>query len=137
MRISDWSSDVCSSDLGVIRVLSSQGDDQRWELRTEHAGRSLEVAGPLEPAVLAAVMASVSSTVADLHDLGIVHGRLGPSHILIGPNGRPIISGFGPSDRGPGDTRLTPPHHVAPPGAFLIPHLGSQRGVEPTPAGRP
>src|SRR3546814_2102142 len=87
MRISDWSSDVCSSDLGVIRVLSSQGDDQRWELRTEHAGRSLEVAGPLEPAVLAAVMASVSSTVADLHDLGIVHGRLGPSHILIGPNG--------------------------------------------------
>src|SRR3546814_5740989 len=72
---------------GVVRVLTSQGDDQRWELRTEQAGRSLEVAGPLEPAVLAGVMASVSSAVADLHDLGIVHGRLGPSHILIGPNG--------------------------------------------------
>src|SRR3546814_4848627 len=78
-------------------------------------------------------MASVSSTVADLHDLGIVHGRLGPSHILIGPNGRPIISGFGPSDRGPGDSRLTPLDDVAAIGEIIIDQLGSQRGGAPIP----
>src|SRR3546814_11064941 len=81
-------------------------------------------------------MASVSSTVADLHDLGIVHGRLGPSHILIGPNGRPIISGFGPSDRGPGDSRLTPLDDVAPIGEIITAQLGSQRRGEPIPERR-
>src|SRR3546814_20149751 len=81
-------------------------------------------------------MASVSSTVADLHDLGIVHGRLGPSHILIGPNGRPIIPGFGPSDRAPGDSRLTPLDDVAAIGEIIIATLGPQPGGEPIPARR-
>src|SRR3546814_1741644 len=47
MRISDWSSDVCSSDLGVLFFLSAllTGDLRRW--LGEDAARALERAGPL------------------------------------------------------------------------------------------
>ena len=36
----------------------------------------------------------LASTVADLHQLGLVHGRIDPSHVLLGANQRPILCGF-------------------------------------------
>ncbi|MCU1356192.1 MAG: serine/threonine protein kinase [Acidimicrobiales bacterium] len=56
-------------------------------------GRSLETARPgLAGSV--ALLASVASTVADLHDLGIVHGRIEPSHVVIDRLGRPRLCGM-------------------------------------------
>src|SRR3546814_2676412 len=44
MRISDWSSDVCSSDLDVLRAPDLQGDGERIDAKAEHriANRSEE-----------------------------------------------------------------------------------------------
>src|SRR3546814_4219648 len=38
MRISDWSSDVCSSDLALIRFRRMQGRNTLWQPGTDHAG---------------------------------------------------------------------------------------------------
>src|SRR3546814_12196260 len=40
MRISDWSSDVCSSDLAVAGVRSAQLRDLRLVLRERHFGQA-------------------------------------------------------------------------------------------------
>jgi hypothetical protein len=43
---------------------------------------------------LAAVIAILSTTVADLHDVGVVHGAINDRHVLVGDDGRPILIGF-------------------------------------------
>ncbi len=40
------------------------------------------------------VLGVIAATVADLHDLGIVHGRLDPTHVVLGADGRPILCGL-------------------------------------------
>ena len=51
-------------------------------------------------------MASLATTVADLHDMGIVHGAIVPEHVLVAPDGRPVLCGFGSAGRvGDGDER--------------------------------
>ena len=40
---------------------------------------------------------AVATVLADLHDLGIVHGAIGADHILVGPEGHPVLCGFGSS----------------------------------------
>lgn len=39
-------------------------------------------------------LASAASTVADLHDLGTVHGALRPEHVLVAPDKRPVLCGL-------------------------------------------
>ena len=66
-----------------------------FELRTRLAGsRTLATVGAVTPARIAAVMASLSATVADLHRLGIVHGRIAADHVVVAGDGRPILCGF-------------------------------------------
>jgi hypothetical protein len=67
------------------------------ELRTRHAGRALTETAPLTPAELCGLGAAVATVLADLHDLGIVHGAVTADHILIGADGRPVLCGFGSS----------------------------------------
>ncbi|MDQ1392833.1 MAG: eukaryotic-like serine/threonine-protein kinase [Acidimicrobiaceae bacterium] len=38
---------------------------------------------------------AVATTLADLHDLGVVHGALSPDHILVDRSGRPTLCSFG------------------------------------------
>src|SRR3546814_6658534 len=54
MRISDWSSDVCSSDLWSIRQLEKIGcARQRWnDLRVDHASDFSTIAAALDHALL-------------------------------------------------------------------------------------
>jgi len=61
-----------------------------YSLRLAHAGEAL-TRWSGSPPVVAGVAAAVASTLADLHDIGIVHGRLDASHVLIGPDGRPRL----------------------------------------------
>ena len=35
---------------------------------------------------------------SDLHQAGIVHGNLDPTHVLLDPYGRPVLCGFGDAD---------------------------------------
>lgn len=39
-------------------------------------------------------LASAASTVADLHNLGTVHGAIRPEHVLVAPDKRPILCGL-------------------------------------------
>ncbi|HEX2272490.1 MAG TPA: hypothetical protein VHG90_01280, partial [Acidimicrobiales bacterium] len=43
---------------------------------------------------VAGLVAAVASTLADLHDLGFVHGSLTAEHVLVGKDGRPVLRGF-------------------------------------------
>src|SRR3546814_10380728 len=69
MRISDWSSDVCSSDLPVATVVSAgpgfEGDVQaRLDIRTKDIRRQLEEAG-LPELVVEGVARAVQAQAGD------------------------------------------------------------------------
>jgi hypothetical protein len=86
---------------GVVGFLDHHAaDEAHAELRTRYSGRSLEGwQGDLTR--LAGLGAAVAATLADLHELGVVHGRIEPSHVLVGMDGRPRLCGF--SALAPGD----------------------------------
>jgi len=73
------------------------------ELRTVYAGEPVtRWTGSV--ADVGGVAAAVASTLADLHAAGIVHGRLDPSHVLLGDGGRPRLCGWsGPDGAGAAD----------------------------------
>ena len=72
-------------------------------LRTVHAGEPVtRWAGSLTD--VAGVAAALAATLGDLHDAGLVHGRLDPSHVLLGDGGRPRLCGWsGPDGAAPAD----------------------------------
>ena len=47
-----------------------------------------------DPAGRAAGVAALAEVVADLHDLGIAHCRINPSHVLHGDDDRPVLCGL-------------------------------------------
>jgi hypothetical protein len=62
-------------------------------LRTRFAGDPISHwTGSLER--VAGLGAAVAATLADLHDIGMVHGRLDATHILVGDDGRPRLCGL-------------------------------------------
>lgn len=67
------------------------------ELRTRYAGDSLE-RWTGTPAQAAGLCAAVAATVADLHAIGVVHGRIEAGHVLVGADGRPRLCGFSHGD---------------------------------------
>ena len=79
---------------GVVQVRSSSGDDEAWELQLDYAGRPLEQLATMPAEQVAGLAAAVAATLADLHGAGVVHGRLDASHVLVGPEGRPILCGI-------------------------------------------
>lgn len=120
-----------ASHPGVVQVVSSAPVGDGWELRTAHAGRPLSILErPTVPQV-AAVVAAVASTLADLHRLGLVHGRLDASHVLLGDQGRPVLCGFGD-----GSAPARPEDDVAALGALLGDLVGADQEAEPIPERR-
>ncbi|HEY2998845.1 MAG TPA: hypothetical protein VGJ43_09750, partial [Acidimicrobiales bacterium] len=76
---------------GVVAALPSPPT----ELRTRYAGEPVTAwTGPVTR--VAGLGAAVATTLADLHDIGLVHGRLDATHILLGDDGRPRLCGFAP-----------------------------------------
>jgi hypothetical protein len=89
---------------GVVRVLASApAGAGGWELRTDHGGTPLAAIPSLDPVRLAAIGAAVATTLADLHEQHLVHGRLTAGRVLVGAHDRPVLCGFGaaPPDGGP------------------------------------
>jgi len=90
---------------GVVTLLSSgpASDGPGDELRTGYAGDTLDGwRGTLAQA--AGLAAAVAATIADLHEIGLVHGRLDVTHVLLGADGRPRLCGLsGPGGAGPAD----------------------------------
>lgn len=116
---------------GVVELLSSSGTDDRWELRLAHGGRPLDVVGAMPVAQIAGVVAAAAATLADLHESGVVHGRIAASHLLIGEHGRPVLCGLGVAPPG-----SSPADDVAALGGLLAALLGSSADMEPIPERR-
>ena len=85
-------------------------------------------------AVAAAILAATAATVADLHDLRIVHGRLDPSHVVIGSDGRPRLCGMAGLD--PSATPPTEADDVAALGRLIEGLIGVETEEEPIPERR-
>ncbi|GJM37921.1 MAG: hypothetical protein DHS20C19_12880 [Acidimicrobiales bacterium] len=70
-------------------------EDPELELRLDYAGTDTWARTP--PTTAAAViegLAAVTSTVADLHEMGTAHGSLAPDHVIVGPDRRPVLCGL-------------------------------------------
>lgn len=81
---------------GVVTLLGVEGDEQEPVLVTARVdGPDLVVTPGLAVEEVAGVVAALATTLADLHDLGVVHGAVAPEHVLLGPDGRPVLCGFG------------------------------------------
>lgn len=79
----------------------------------------------------AAILAAVTSTIADLHEVGLVHSRLDPTHVVIGPDGRPRLCGMGgPPADGPDPS---PADDVSALGLLIDGLLGVDVELEPIP----
>lgn len=77
---------------GVVELVDSTGDVLRTNMVD---GRSLADMGPVPAAEIAGVAAAVASILADLHDLGVVHGGIDASHVLVAVDGRPLLCSLG------------------------------------------
>jgi hypothetical protein len=85
---------------GVVTVVSCGPVGEAVELHTRFAGDPVSRwSGSL--AGTAGLCAAIAATLADLHDVGLVHGRLDASHVLVGADGRPRLCGL--SDPGEGE----------------------------------
>jgi serine/threonine-protein kinase len=86
---------------GVTEVIRVTEADGVTELTTRSGGdRTLaEWDGTegetVDTAVIAGVLAALATTCADLHGLGVVHGRIEPQRVTIPPSGQPVLTGFG------------------------------------------
>ena len=78
---------------GVVRLLPAEGSDALW-LR-DVGSRSLATLTPLEPAVLCGLGAATATVLGDLHDLGIAHMAPTADHVLVDPDGRPVLCSLG------------------------------------------
>ena len=58
-------------------------------------GATLREQATMPPEILAWTGAALATTVADLHDIGVVHLALEPSHVIVDAAGRPVLCGFG------------------------------------------
>jgi len=81
---------------GTVRAVAQVDDDDATELHLAWVGpHSLATVTGLPADAAARLVAEVAGTVADLHRVGVVHRRLTPDHVLLGPDGHPVLTGFG------------------------------------------
>src|SRR6266508_506554 len=89
---------------GVVTLVEHRVTSDRAEIHTLFAGDPIEHWRGTVPRA-AGLVAAVAATLADLHDLGLVHGRLDETHILLAADGRPRLCGMSqpPADSAPSD----------------------------------
>src|SRR5947209_18590261 len=76
---------------GVVELVGLETDADGPELVTTRVeGVRLSDAPPLAVEEVAGVVAALADTVADLHELGLVHGAITADHVAIDPDGRPV-----------------------------------------------
>lgn len=85
---------------GVVALVDAAED----HLDLEWAGAETLALARLTRGSAARVLTAVATTVADLHDRGIVHGRIEESHVVLGPELQPRLCGL----RGPDPGRPEP-----------------------------
>lgn len=112
---------------GVVVIIDRAEDhlDLRWA-----GGHTLATQRP-EASAVAATFASIAATVADLHQMGIVHGRLRAEHVVIDGDGRARLCGL--AAPAAGQPEPTSADDVAAIGQLLAESAGNETEVEPIP----
>ncbi|MCX7622024.1 MAG: hypothetical protein N2037_14425, partial [Acidimicrobiales bacterium] len=138
---------------GVVEVvaLHDHEDEQAafTELHTAYVSPvTLASHPPMPPPQVAALVAALAETVADLHQLGMVHGAIRPDHVLISADGWPVLCSFGSArllsednspygatteEEPPTGEKRTPADDVAAIGSLLDELLGTNADAEPIP----
>jgi serine/threonine protein kinase len=82
---------------GVVELLADRERADGAELWTRWVGSrsTADLPTPLDPDLAAGLALAVGSTLQDLHRLGVAHTALDPTHVLLDPQGRPVLCGFG------------------------------------------
>ena len=81
---------------GVVRLEGLEGPPDEPVLVTDRIdGPDLARAPALTVEEVAGVVAELARTLSDLHDIGVVHGAVVAEHVLLAPDGRPVLCGFG------------------------------------------
>ncbi|MCU1453765.1 MAG: serine/threonine protein kinase [Acidimicrobiales bacterium] len=126
---------------GVVEVVRVEEVEQRAEtvLELTYAGpRTLEDAGRQSAGHVAGLVASLATTVADLHQIGIVHRRIEPSHVVLSDRGLPLLCGFGDAatliEGSDADAAIAA--DVLGLGVLLRALVGADGGIEPIPERR-
>ncbi len=85
---------------GVVELLGINDTDTETTLTTFWLGGGSIADVPAPPKRLASLGASLATTVADLHDRGVAHGRVTADHVLLDGLGRVVLVGFADATRG-------------------------------------
>ncbi len=81
---------------GVVDLAASVDSSGKPAVVTRWVGpHTLTAIGAMPLSQAAAIMAALADSVADLHDLGVVHGSITSEHVLVSADGRPVLCGFG------------------------------------------
>jgi hypothetical protein len=82
---------------GVVELLPGHDGPAVHEVWTHWVGSrsTADLTTPIDPDLAAGLGLAVGRTLEDLHRLGVVHGALDASHVLLDPHGRPVLCGFG------------------------------------------
>lgn len=92
---------------GVVEIVATEGGSEPQALLLRKVeGSTLAERSDLSPVALAWMGAALATTLADLHDIGVVHGSLDPGHVLIDDSNRPVLCGFGSSRYAAGSEHL-------------------------------
>jgi hypothetical protein len=113
---------------GVVRLVSYTPGATCDELVTEFAGpTTVEVWRPPSAAALALLGAELAGIVAELHERGLSHGQLGPSHVIVDSANHPVLCSFADAtvNAAPGERAAD----VRALGGLLLVSLGQMRAT--------
>ncbi|HET7523526.1 MAG TPA: hypothetical protein VFJ79_05215 [Acidimicrobiales bacterium] len=92
---------------GVVEILATEGGSEPGALLLRKVdGSTLAERSELPAMAMARIGAALATTLADLHDIGVVHRALEPGHVLIDGSSRPVLCGFGSSRYAAGTEHL-------------------------------
>jgi len=111
---------------GIVELVGLDNGPDGAAVTLAHVpGPSLAEVGHVGHDVAAGLVAATATIVADLHDLGWVHGAVAPDHVLLSPpHGHPVLCGFGHAGRIGSAVPFSPPRDAR----FLDP---ARHGAEP------
>jgi hypothetical protein len=125
---------------GVVDLVATVDADGIAAVVTRWVGPNT-LAGVRPPPLLqtAGIMAALVACVADMHDLGVIHGAITADHVILSPTGQPVLCGFGRAQVMTADTASAgapSADDVAALGSLLRSLVGDEIDLEPIPERR-